>query len=603
MEVDRDQDEFDCPFCGSHYDAVAFHGKDLVEQAKELILKKDFKSAREKYEYLLSRKPGDTDFLYGYACAVGEVSSLDYFYDPKKSSPKLLNLLRNDPRYATGPAAPYYAKLAEMFAISNKSAELAARKRKLETDSKEGITKISREREFNGFGLAIYLIFHFIFGSIFVSLFYPVFGLWVFAAYFIIPGIVCPVVYKIYQIQDRKKEPEYAERLAPFYAMKKEANELKKEIDNLEDEYEKALKEIRGLKPELGAVSSPAVKPNVPQKNDINPDPEKTVVCKKCGADLVLDKEQKLYVCNHCGVSYDYSVFVGDPKSKAFTDFKNGEYELADKRFAQILEDDPSDFDANRGRILCAAGWYGFTQIRLGEDLENIDWALLEERLNTAIENSDPVNLAYFTELKELIDIAREYYVICDSMRVDDPKADLRALLQKKALLLDDYRAKYRSFLEKDRKHRAFYNENLANNPDSMFGYRMRILSAGHWETINSIDTDIPLIPGRIQLIRNVIEEALENSTDEYYEYFEMWNTFIELFREYVKSKAELDRLCKQEEELRPKAVNNGLTERWNRLVDTISEHKKGTEKSGKEYGKFYNKLIEFDKKLFYEDK
>ena len=82
-----------------------------------------------------------------------------------------------------------------------------------------------------------------------------------------------------------------------------------------------------------------------------------------------------------------------------------------------------------------------------------------------------------------------------------------------------------------------------------------------------------------------------------------MWNNFIDLFREFVKSKAELDRLCKQEEELRPKAVNNGLTERWNRLVDTISEHKKSTEKCGKEYGKIYNGLIEFDKKLFYEDK
>ena len=64
LEVDRNKDTFDCPFCGKHFDALDFHGKELFEQANKYLEGRQYELAKKKFEYLLSQDPENFDFLW-----------------------------------------------------------------------------------------------------------------------------------------------------------------------------------------------------------------------------------------------------------------------------------------------------------------------------------------------------------------------------------------------------------------------------------------------------------------------------------------------------------------------------------------------------------
>ena len=156
---------------------------------------------------------------------------------------------------------------------------------------------------------------------------------------------------------------------------------------------------LDALKPSEADIA--AAKTRTVSKKPAKPAPAiKNPVCVKCGADLTLDNENKLYVCSHCGVSYDYENFVGSSVSKGRKELMSGEFELAEKWFSQTLEEDPGDFEANRGMILCAGKWRDFPDIRLNEKLKFAEWPKIEERLKAAKENSNYNNLEYFEEFQ-----------------------------------------------------------------------------------------------------------------------------------------------------------------------------------------------------------
>ena len=120
LEVDRVSDTFDCPFCGSHFEAFDFHGEDLLKQAKTLLLKNDYRLAREKYEFLLSKNPERFEYLYGYACAVAEYSSLRKFSSIENYDDKLPKFFSEDTRYCNGPYSAYFGKYAELFSMAKR---------------------------------------------------------------------------------------------------------------------------------------------------------------------------------------------------------------------------------------------------------------------------------------------------------------------------------------------------------------------------------------------------------------------------------------------------------------------------------------------------
>ena len=55
LNFDSDQEFFECPFCGTAFDVLDFHGDEVMEQAKSLLKNKSFDAAREKYKAVLTK--------------------------------------------------------------------------------------------------------------------------------------------------------------------------------------------------------------------------------------------------------------------------------------------------------------------------------------------------------------------------------------------------------------------------------------------------------------------------------------------------------------------------------------------------------------------
>ena len=600
LEVDREQDNFDCPFCGSRFDAVSFHGKDLLEQAAECIHSKEFRKALEKYDYLLSKRPEKFEYLYGYACAVGGMSSLDDYDDPKKYNVKLAALLSNDPRFRTGPAGPYFRKLSEMHSLARRRSKLLTEQKSMETKALAESESIYEERRYNGEAFRIFLYIHLFVGLILLVALVRKLGILIILYYLLTPLIVYWVTNSKHKAKQEKLDPYYEGLLAPLNEQKHIASEMLKEIRELRIAYDEAYSELADLKPETVSIAVPEAKKAVPKKNGGSVNNGKTVLCKKCGAGLVLDKEKKLYICNHCGVSYDYSVFVGSPKTKAYTYHKNGEFELADKLFMQILSEDPADFYANRGRILCAGRWIGFIQIKLNESLMNVNWESLNRVLDAAIKNSYGPDLEYFNELKKLIGIVEEYVDVNAKLVSDEYADEYSRLFERRQELIDIYPGIYKDFIEVDNRHRTSKINDFSDRADSKFAYRMRIFELGHWNSINDIEPTKPFGVGGLQAVLSVIEDAKNNTEDEYADYFIMWEQFMNMLGDYAVFRSEHRELGGEGSYVNTMPLDDtDLLASWEEVRRQRFAIEEKDKELRKEIKDFQNKLIEMDNKLY----
>ena len=57
LNFDSDQEFFECPFCGTAFDVLDFHGDEVMEQARSLLKNESFDAAREKYKAILKYDP------------------------------------------------------------------------------------------------------------------------------------------------------------------------------------------------------------------------------------------------------------------------------------------------------------------------------------------------------------------------------------------------------------------------------------------------------------------------------------------------------------------------------------------------------------------
>lgn len=602
LDVDRDQDTYTCPFCGSVYDVVDFHGKELFDQAAELMRRKEFKKAREKYEYILARKPKEFEFLYAYACAVGEVDTLDDFDFPKRLNSKLVNLFKNDPRYLSCPGAEYFAKLLEMFNTASEIFKLKADRKKLVNEAESGIEMIRQEQKFGSSGPGIYAAIHYFVGAVIIACIGDIYkwgellAVCLMLFYVGFPIVLFMIKYLVFSVEQGKKAEEYKSRLEPFNDMKNRARDLENEIERLEKMYEHYYKELPRLKPKASEILAPVPVNRDPKKSEVTADPKRAVICKKCGAELTLDKERKLYTCSHCGMNYDYSTFIGDELTKANTHLKNREFEMADKWFAKTLANDPGDFDANRGRILCAGKWIGFLEVRLNEKLQDVDWPGVYDALDDALNNSNDFNRTYFNKLKNLLDNVKEYYDTCVEMEGDGANVDLPALIEKREELAFQYNQLFRSFIEKDKRHRIVKSNDITNAADKVLAYRMRIIADTLWVTIEDADPDVPFAPGKKYSLLTMIKEAKGVAKDEYYDYFELFEKFIDEFVSYSLFHMKYKHLKDKEEELDLK--NN--TDDWSKLESMIKQYDDEAEWRKKQFDDLHKELVELDKKLFF---
>ncbi|MBO4928434.1 MAG: hypothetical protein J5379_09340 [Clostridiales bacterium] len=150
------------------------------------------------------------------------------------------------------------------------------------------------------------------------------------------------------------------------------------------------------------------------------------VTCTKCGGDLILDRERKLYKCMFCGVAFGSSILFDEKAlQKAKRSVKIEEFNEADQWFCCVLMLEPGNFEALRGRVLCAGKWKDLMDIKGGESLSTIRVEHIYERIDEAIKTAKEEDKVYFEKFREFVDIL-------DGLREKDMK--LRPLLKERKI-------------------------------------------------------------------------------------------------------------------------------------------------------------------------
>ncbi len=157
-------------------------------------------------------------------------------------------------------------------------------------------------------------------------------------------------------------------------------------------------------------------------------------ICPTCGGQLSVNIERQMYECPFCGGSFDYDYFreesVLDIAAQAL---KNNEFNSADRAYDFMLEKEPDNFEALRGKALIAMKISKTEDIRSLDLFSKIDYEAVCKEIDRGIESSKPQDREYFTIMKDIVDAGHEY--IDEKDRIETPRAERNRLLNR----LDEY--------------------------------------------------------------------------------------------------------------------------------------------------------------------
>ena len=288
----------------------------------------------------------------------------------------------------------------------------------------------------------------------------------------------------------------------------------------------------------------------------------KSYTCSKCGGTLVLDQEKKLYLCSHCGVAYDYSLFFGNPMQKAVELLKYGEFEEADQRFGHILLSERRSMDALRGRVLCAGRWKTFANIRLTQELTEVDWQLVLHRADECCKWETDLTRLYFALLRETMELLKQYSDTIMMMQIEPDNTKYQEIQKG---ISEKYPKLLRRFMYFDRMHHqiahdytkiVYTRERLEQafdalkhgdftEAESCFGIqvlehpnepkylRCWILSAGKWTEFWKMQVTDYRSDRLFVILSQRVTEARELAPEEYNDYFDTLFELIMLIRKY----------------------------------------------------------------------
>jgi predicted RNA-binding Zn-ribbon protein involved in translation (DUF1610 family) len=442
LYFDSDQEFFDCPFCGNRFDIVDFHGEEILSQAEECLKQKDFVAAKEKYSLILAKNEKVFESLRGLVFCEAGLTSADDLKDPDNVSRNNLSKVKEAVSRAenltSGANQEYFKKLSSMMDLvgSIKAAEKEgyvvradANKGKFKKAEKELESK--RKGWIMGIitiGLALILNFAFsMAGGFFdqTNLKAQLIGNLIafsllFGGFFIYSTIktawTSNDLKKIVRIGESGQKP-YRERIA-----------------DIKEQYNQQYLQLLEIEPMCGKGSVEDI--SVESASETSYDTEavdenKTILCSKCAAQLILNKEKRIYECKSCGVGYGISLFFGLPLEKALNSMNKGFYSDAEQRFSNMLMADPSDFEALLGRILCKGRWTKVSSIDLHEDLTPTRIRVLEKEAGDAKEQALEPDKEFFEGLKELLHILSEraavdYKINITNKKKDDADAQVR---------------------------------------------------------------------------------------------------------------------------------------------------------------------------------
>ncbi|MBR3057317.1 MAG: hypothetical protein IKG93_05040 [Clostridiales bacterium] len=134
--------------------------------------------------------------------------------------------------------------------------------------------------------------------------------------------------------------------------------------------------------------------------------------CPSCSSELIVNLDRQLYECPYCGVTYDFD-FIRDETALAEAEeaLSESQFIKADSMYSYILAIDPKNFEALRGRILCAAKWTDLKIALQSAELymRKAHIPTIKTRIEEAIGACEESDRPYFEEFLEIIPAYEEF--------------------------------------------------------------------------------------------------------------------------------------------------------------------------------------------------
>ena len=420
LNFDEGMELFACPFCGNEFGVVDLHRGEIIAQAEAALRRRKFDTARDIYKTLLAKNPRDFEALLGMILVAGKFLSADSLDDIEKVKSCDFKAARYSLRAAQSADSEteYFNRLSELLKLAEdyKNAKLERTEATQEARDKfqnivdmevgveedkerqNEIIKIVFDRLFPLAAWAVMFILAFVIIATGGEGNAPFFVL--------LPIVIVPIVFFVirYFYFEAKKKVLAAPDERDIVMGHKQAETLTEKARELSVKYYEKLAQLKALDPTINGYTPPA-----PAKVDAGPDPfvdvTKTVTCAKCGGQLFLDKEKRLYECKFCGVGYGTSLFFNEPLKKARTALKATDYTEADKRFQHLLMVNNQDFEALVGRILCAGRWQSIYDIDLEDKLLPFMEDHLTDRTDEAVQHSSEEHKDFFFDMQKIVTI------------------------------------------------------------------------------------------------------------------------------------------------------------------------------------------------------
>ena len=412
---DTDQEFFDCPFCGTRFSSIDFHGKEMLSQADTCLERREFNVAKKKYKAILAEDPRSFNALRGILLSTIMVSSEKELSDTGSLRRADLDRVRSELDNVKGFSGrlniKYFNTISQMTDCVEELEQIEKIRDEMESEtSKKLSSDISKSLKYSSgkfftpsmirimVYLGIYVICHIAFINIFEGDPRAILFSLGHILFFFGPLVLFAVAVR----KSAAKSHKALEKIAEDIEIKKK--EIASKIEELEDDYTFEYKKLTGLEPETEEYTDYGVSVPASDDNGSHKLSAKTVQCPKCGADLSLDTEKRVYECGSCGVAYGISLFFGLPHEKALNSMNMGFFTEADKRFSHILMAEPSDFESLLGRILCAGRWTKVSDICVSDDLTLTRIRYARGGLLKAVSYSKEQDKPYFECLKEYIE-------------------------------------------------------------------------------------------------------------------------------------------------------------------------------------------------------
>ena len=132
--------------------------------------------------------------------------------------------------------------------------------------------------------------------------------------------------------------------------------------------------------------------------------------CSKCGGVLNVAPGHMLFDCPFCGADFNYYDFYRKEMiEQAESCMYRYDFDMAKRRFEEVLAYDPQDFAALRGLVLCEGNIIALKNLSSPSKLEGCKFHQMSRIIGDVLSRAREEDKEYFRKLLDLFSVAKQY--------------------------------------------------------------------------------------------------------------------------------------------------------------------------------------------------